>query len=258
MHLWSAGWRLRRWSCALRRGARLACATRLRPGRCVMADIYDLLWRSEEAARLLQVARACVAISKLCGRGLLGVWRVALWRLGGWLLLWLKTLANSACFAFADSSRASRRMPCAGCLLARAHCYSGDLPLLRVRGLWRSLAPPCLLLRPALAFGARSLAEFCAGPSPCHLFAGLKLCGWPALTTRRRHAQQLVRPTWGRRRVGDRLLLRWAHDLRTLALTLRWAETLPLLRRAQSLRLPLLCVGKRTWRAARRPDSRGV
>ena len=72
----------------------------------------------------------------------------------------------------------------------------------------------------------------CAGPRPCHFCAGVGLCSGPALTTRGRHTQRLVCPTWARSRVRDRARLRWAHDLRTLALTLRWAETSPLLRRA--------------------------
>ena len=77
-----------------------------------------------------------------------------------------------------------------------------------------------------------------AGPSPRHFCAGVELCCGPALTTRDRHAQRLVCPTWAQHRVGDRPLLRLAHDLRILALTLRWAETEPLLRWA---RVPLLC-----------------
>ena len=52
--------RPRRSSCAQRRGARLACATRLKPGQGVMADVNILGWRCEEAARLLHAARACV------------------------------------------------------------------------------------------------------------------------------------------------------------------------------------------------------
>ena len=59
--------RPRRSSHAQRRGARLACAARLRSGRGVKADVNVLSWRCEEAARLLQAARACVAISELCG-----------------------------------------------------------------------------------------------------------------------------------------------------------------------------------------------
>ena len=74
-----------------------------------------------------------------------------------------------------------------------------------------------------------------AGPSPRHFCAVLRLCSGPALTTRGRHAQRLVCPTWARDRVGDRQLLRWAHGLRMLALTLRWAESSPLLLRVQTL-----------------------
>ena len=143
-----------------------------------------------------------------------------------------------------------------------------------------------------------SPSNLCAGPSPRHLCAGIGPCSGPALTTRGRHTQRLVYPTWARDRVGDQPLLRWAHDLRLLgpyfslgrvlatfapgldpaagrpllsgaatlngssiplghetvsetghfcagymvsvcpALTLRWAETGPLLRWA---RVPLLC-----------------
>ena len=67
----------------------------------------------------------------------------------------------------------------------------------------------------------------CAGPSPRLFCAGVRLCSGPALTTRGRHTQRLVCPTWARDRVGDRPLLSRAHDLRMLALTLRWAETGP-------------------------------
>ena len=56
----------------------------------------------------------------------------------------------------------------------------------------------------------------CAGPSPRHFCAGLRLCSGLALTTRGRHAQRLVCPAWARVRVRDRPPLRWAHDLRSL------------------------------------------
>ena len=81
----------------------------------------------------------------------------------------------------------------------------------------------------------RGPATFALGtwsPIARHFRAGVRLCSRPALTTRGRHTQRLVCPTWARSRVRDRARLRWAHDLRTLALTLRWAETSPLLRRA--------------------------
>ena len=86
-------------------------------------------------------------------------------RLGGWLLLWLKTLASNACFAFAGCSRASGRVPCAGCLLALAHCNFGDLPSCFGSevscGVWRLL---------------------CAGPSSRHFALGLdSVAGRPLL-----------------------------------------------------------------------------
>ena len=100
-----------------------------------------------------------------------------------------------------------------------------DRPLLR----W---AHDLRLLGPYFVLG-RDLAFFALGS---HSVAGRPLlCGAATL-------QRLVYPTCARSRVRDRPLLRWAHDLRTLALTLRWAEspeTLPLLRRAQSLWLAL-------------------
>ena len=76
-----------------------------------------------------------------------------------------------------------------------------------------------------LAWGACSRSEICTGLSPRHFCAVVGLCSGPALTTRGRHIQRLVCSTWARNRFGDRPLLRRAHDLRTLALTLRWAES---------------------------------
>ena len=52
----------------------------------------------------------------------------------------------------------------------------------------------------------------CAGPSPRHFCAWVRLCSGPALTTRGRHAQRLVCPTWARHSDRDQPLLRWAHD----------------------------------------------
>ena len=98
------------------------------------------------------------------------------------------------CFLRPGCSRASRRVLCAGCLLALAR-YSGDLPSCFGRELSGGVWP-----------------LLCAGPR--HFCAGVRLCSGPALTTRGRHTQRLVCPTWARKRVGDRPLLRWAHDLR--------------------------------------------
>ena len=136
-----------------------------------------------------------------------------------------------ASFALGSHSVAGRPLLRGAATLQR-HVYPtcarsrvGDRPLLR----W---AHDLRLLGPYLALG-RDLAFFALGS---HSVAGRPLlCGAATL-------QRLVYPTCARSRVRDRPLLRWAHDLRTLALTLRWAEspeTLPLLRRAQSLWLAL-------------------
>ena len=84
--------------------------------------------------------------------------------------------------------------------------------------------------------------------SPRHFCAGLRLCSGQALTTRGRHAQWLVCPTWARDSVGDRPLLRWAHDLCRLGPYLalgRDRATFAL--GLGPLALPLLCTGPRLW-----------
>ena len=149
--------------------------------------------------------------------------------------------------------------------------------MLWARGLLLSFDLTRLLWRPALAFGAGSLAEFrpylaapatcpcfgrgfsggvltllgcsgdlpscvgrgvsggvwpllCAGPR--HFCAGLRLCSGPgagpALTTRGRHIQRPVCPTWARHFCCGHMISV------CLALTLRWAESLPLLLRLRS------------------------
>ena len=84
--------------------------------------------------------------------------------------------------------------------------------------------------------------------SPRHFCAGLRLCSGQALTTRGRHAQWLVCPTWARDRVGDRPLLRWAHDLRRLGPYLELGRDRATFALGQSpLALPLLCARPRLW-----------
>ena len=111
--------RPRRSSCALRRGARLADAARLRPGQGFLADVTMLGWPG--------AARGCEAAS--CGESLRGykraVWVMLAERLATLLLAaerlavaMAEKLAGNACFAFAGCSRTSRRVPCADCLLA--------------------------------------------------------------------------------------------------------------------------------------------
>ena len=79
-------------------------------------------------------------------------------------------------------------------VLVWARCISGDLPFCVGRevsgGVWPLL---------------------CAGTSPHHFCAGLRLRSGPSLTTRGRHTQRHMGS-----RVGDRPRLRWAHDLRLL------------------------------------------
>ena len=132
--------------------------------------------------------------------------------LGGRLLLWLKSwLATLALLSPAAIA------PLGACR-ALAACW---LEL---------MATPATC---PLALGARSLAE--SGPYFALgrvFYAEVRLCSGPALTTRGRHTQRLVCPTWARDRVrfcaGRMISAR-------LALTLRWAESSPLLRWAQTL-----------------------
>ena len=64
-----------------------------------------------------------------------------------------------ACVFRLLSRRWARALGSAGWLLAGS-LHSGDPPLLGGQGLWRSLPLTGPLRRPALAWGARSLAEF--------------------------------------------------------------------------------------------------
>ena len=83
-----------------------------------MTDVNILGWLCEEAARLIQAARACVAISG-CRVMLAERLATCYSRLGGWLLLWLKKLASNACFAF--SGRAA--LAPLGACYALAACW---------------------------------------------------------------------------------------------------------------------------------------
>ena len=102
-----------------------------------------------------------------------------------------------------------------------------------------------LLLRPALLRWARlgglwrSLALTLRWAGPRHFCSGVGPCSGPALTTRGRHAQRLVCPAPGHETVSETGHFCAGHMIPVcLALTLRWAETRPLLRWA---RVPLLC-----------------
>ena len=70
----------------------------------------------------------------------------------------------------------------------------------------------------------------CAGPSPGHFCAGLGLCSGPALTTRGRHTRRLVCPAWARAVSETGCFCAGRMISVCLALTLRWAESSPLLR----------------------------
>ena len=158
----------------------------------------------------LQPARQLLEAASRGGFSRLGLaWRC-------WLRLratFASAFACGFCFAFFGSSLVTGRVP----ILALSSCWLAlswlvalrrPAPLRWARGLLRSLGLTWLLRRPALLLWARGL--------------------WRSLAL----TWLLLRPAFLRSARG-----RWARGIwrRSLALTLRWAESLPLLRWGQTL-----------------------
>ena len=152
-----------------------------------------------------------------------GLWRtLALtlrWAESSPLLRWAQTLKRARPY-YAGPPHSTARL---------SHLGTMPCPLLR----WaHDLCMSC----PYFALG-RVLATFALGSDSV------------ALTTRGCHAQRLVCPTWTRDRVGDRPLLRWAHDFRMSGPYFALGRDRAAFALGQGhLALPLLCAGPRLWR----------